>query len=46
MDIKNTIKLLTDAKGVSGAENATCGVVLDMLRKYCTDAEIINGNVI
>ncbi len=46
MDIKNTIKLLTDAKGVSGAENATCGVALDMLRKYCTDAAIINGNVI
>ena len=46
MDIKNTIKLLTDAKGVSGAENDACGVALDMLRKYCADAKIIKGNVI
>lgn len=46
MDIKNTVKALADASGASGSEKNAAEHALSMLREYCPDAEIINGNVI
>lgn len=46
MDIKNTVVRLSEAAGASGNESMAAELALDMLKKYCPDAEIKNGNVI
>ncbi|MCM1006779.1 MAG: M20/M25/M40 family metallo-hydrolase [Ruminococcus flavefaciens] len=46
MDIKNTVIMLSEAAGASGNESLAAELALDMLKKYCPDAEIKNGNVI
>lgn len=46
MDIKNTVIQLSEAAGASGDEGAAAEIALDMLKKYCSYAEIKNGNVI
>lgn len=46
MDIKDTIFALCSANGASGSETPAALLALDMLRKYCPDAEISAGNVI
>lgn len=46
MDIKNTVVMLSEAAGASGDEIMAAELALDMLKKYCPDAEIKNGNVI
>lgn len=46
MDIKDTIFRLCSADGASGNERNAAETALGMLRGFCTDAEIINGNVI
>lgn len=46
MDIKNTLFELSETAGASGNESLVCKKALDMLRKYCPDAQIVNGNVI
>lgn len=46
MDIKNTVAMLSEAAGASGNESLAAELALDMLKKYCPDAEIKNGNVI
>ena len=45
MDIKNTLFELSETSGASGNENPVSATALNMLKKYCPDAEIINGNV-
>lgn len=46
MDLKNTIAELTEISGASGSEKNAAGLALNMLKKYCPNAEIKNGNVI
>lgn len=46
MDLKDTIFALCGADGASGSEKKAAATALSMLREYCPDAEIINGNVI
>lgn len=46
MDIKNTVAMLSEAAGASSNESLAAELALDMLKKYCPDAEIKNGNVI
>ncbi len=46
MDIKNTVVRLSEAAGALGNESMAAELALDMLKKYCPDAEIKNGNVI
>lgn len=46
MDIKNTVAMLSETAGASGNESLAAELALDMLKKYCSDAEIKNGNVI
>lgn len=46
MDLKNTIAQLTEVSGASGSESPAAGLALDMLKKYCPDAAVINGNVV
>lgn len=46
MDIKKTVISLAKADGASGNEKNAAELALSMLREYCPDAEIINGNVI
>lgn len=46
MDIKKTVIALAEAGGASGSEECAAELALSMLREYCPDAEIINGNVI
>lgn len=46
MDIKNTLFELSETSGASGNENSVSETALNMLKEYCSDAEIINGNVI
>lgn len=46
MDLKETVFALSEAHGASGSETAAAGLALEMLRKFCPDAKIINGNVI
>lgn len=46
MDLKNTIVQLSEASGASGSESSAAELALNMLKKYCPDAEIKNGNVI
>ena len=46
MDIRSTVVSLSEATGTSGSESRAAQLALSMLREYCPDAEIINGNVI
>jgi len=46
MNIKDTIISLCEANGASGNETPAADLALSMLKKYCSDAEIVNGNVI
>ena len=46
MNIKDTLKQLLNAKGISGSEDAVCETALSILKEYCPDAYIKNGNVI
>ena len=46
MDLKETVFSLSEAHGASGSETAAAMLALEMLRKFCPDAKIINGNVI
>ena len=46
MDIKNTVTALSEAYGASGDESPAAELALGMLREYCPDAELKNGNVI
>lgn len=46
MDLKKTVFTLSEVYGASGDEKTALEVSLDMLKKYCPEAEIINGNVI
>ena len=45
MDIRSTVVSLSEISGTSGSESKAAQLALGMLRKYCPDAEIINGNV-
>lgn len=46
MDLKNTVFALSEAAGAAGDESAAAELALDMLKKYCPDAEIRSGNVV
>ncbi len=46
MDIKEKIIALSEVYGASGDESPAAELVLDMLKEYCTDADIVNGNVV
>lgn len=46
MDIKYTLSELSETAGASGNESTVSEKALHMLKEYCPDAEIINGNVI
>ncbi|MGN0579855.1 MAG: M42 family metallopeptidase [Ruminococcus sp.] len=46
MELEKILITLAEASGASGSENDAAETALSMLRKYCTDAEIKNGNVI
>jgi endoglucanase len=46
MNIKAVIKNLVNSKGISGNENSVCETALNLLKEYCPDAYIKNGNVI
>jgi len=45
MNIKDTVITLSQSYGASGNEESTAETALDMVRKYCEEAEIKNGNV-
>ncbi|MCM1314229.1 MAG: M20/M25/M40 family metallo-hydrolase [Prevotella sp.] len=46
MNIKETLFELSETAGASGNEKNVSEKALEMLKKYCPDAEIKNGNVI
>ncbi|MBR3759727.1 MAG: M28 family peptidase [Ruminococcus sp.] len=46
MDLKKTIAELTEVSGASGNEARAAELAMNMLKKYCPDAAIINGNVV
>ena len=46
MDLKKTIAELTEVSGASGNEAPAAELAMNMLKKYCPDAAIINGNVV
>jgi endoglucanase len=46
MDITQTVISLSESVGASGNEENAAALALSMLREYCPDAEIKNGNVI
>lgn len=46
MDLKSIIYELSEVPGASGAETPAAEKALELLKEYCPDAEIINGNVI
>ena len=46
MDLKYMIAELTEASGASGNESPAAGIALNMLKKYCPDAAVINSNVV
>lgn len=46
MDIKKTVISLAEASGASGSEKCAAEIALNMLKEYCPDAKIKNGNVI
>lgn len=45
MNIKETVIALSEASGASGNEENAALTALEMLKEYCPDAEIKNGNV-
>ncbi len=45
MDTRSTVVSLSEISGTSGSESKAAQLALGMLREYCPDAEIINGNV-
>lgn len=45
MDIKNTLFELSETSGASGNESPVAVTALNMLKKYCLDAETVNGNI-
>ncbi|WP_303823619.1 M20/M25/M40 family metallo-hydrolase [Ruminococcus flavefaciens] len=45
MDIRSTVVSLSETSGASGSESPAAQLALSMLREYCPDAEIVNGNV-
>lgn len=45
MNIKDTLFELSETSGASGNENPVSEKALNMLKNYCPDAEIKNGNV-
>lgn len=46
MNLKETVIALSEACGASGNEENAALAALEMLKKYCPDAEIRNGNVV
>lgn len=46
MDIKKTVTTLAKVAGASGSETEAAAVALEMLREFCPDAKIRNGNVV
>lgn len=46
MDIKEKIISLSEAYGASGDESPAAELALDMLKEYCPEADIVNGNVV
>lgn len=46
MNLKETIIALSESSGASGNEQIAALTALGMLKEYCSDAEIRNGNVI
>ncbi len=46
MDLKETVFALSEAYGASGSETDAAELALGMLRNYCPEAELCNGNVI
>lgn len=46
MDIKSTVISLSEVCGASGSETPAAELALGMLKEYCPDAKIVNGNVI
>ena len=46
MNIKETLFELSETAGASGNENKISEKALEMLKRFCPDAEIKNGNVI
>ena len=46
MDIKDKIIALSEAYGAAGDEIPAAELALEMLREYCPDANIVNGNVV
>lgn len=45
MDLKQTVTALSEVHGASGSERNAAEAALEMLRSFCPDAGIINGNV-
>lgn len=46
MELKNTIVSLSEAYGASGSESPAAEMAAEMLKEYCSDVKILNGNVI
>ena len=46
MDLKKAVTALSEAHGASGSEKNAAEAALEMLRDFCPDADIVNGNVI
>lgn len=46
MDLKKTVIALSEASGASGNEHIAAACALEMLKEYCSDAELRNGNII
>lgn len=46
MEIKEVLFMLSEAFGASGSESSAANIACGLLRKYCPDAHIYNGNVI
>jgi endoglucanase len=45
MNLKHTVKMLSETYGAAGNEENAAAVALEMLKEYCPDAHISNGNV-
>ncbi len=46
MNVKDTVIALTEASGASGNESAAAEAALEILKKFCPDAEYTAGNII
>lgn len=46
MELKDMLFALSEKYGASGNESPAAELALEMLKEYCSDAEIIDGNVI